>query len=60
MDIFTLLRQAKSEGASDLHLVVASPPLFRINGSLQNKRTTRENDSFRAVIYFLPYFNHIY
>ena len=34
MDIFPLLQLAKAKGASDLHLVVASPPLFRINGSL--------------------------
>jgi twitching motility protein PilT len=35
MDIFSLLRQAKEEVASDLHLVVASPPLLRVNGSLE-------------------------
>jgi twitching motility protein PilT len=35
MDIFSLLRQAKEEAASDLHLVVASPPLLRVNGSLE-------------------------
>src|SRR4030067_2633244 len=34
MDIFPLLRLAKSRGASDLHLVVSSPPLLRINGSI--------------------------
>jgi len=34
MDIFSLLRLANSKGASDLHLVVSSPPLLRINGSL--------------------------
>ena len=34
MDIFTLLNQAKAEGASDLHLVVSSPPMLRINGAL--------------------------
>ena len=34
MDIFSLLNKAKEEGASDLHIVVGSPPLFRINGSL--------------------------
>ena len=36
MDIFALLRQAKSQQASDLHLVVASPAMFRINGDLQS------------------------
>ena len=35
MDIFSLLHLAKSKGASDLHLVVSSPPLLRIDGSLQ-------------------------
>lgn len=35
MDIFTVLHSAKSKGASDLHLVVSSPPLMRIDGSLQ-------------------------
>ena len=34
MDIFTLIRKASAKKASDLHMVVASPPLFRINGSL--------------------------
>jgi len=35
MDIFELLHSAKSKDASDLHLVVSSPPLMRIHGSLQ-------------------------
>jgi twitching motility protein PilT len=35
MDIFSLLHLAKSKGASDLHLVVSSPPLLRIDGLLQ-------------------------
>lgn len=34
MDVFSLLRLANSKVASDLHLVVASPPLLRVNGSL--------------------------
>jgi len=34
MDIFQLLHLAKAQGASDLHLVVATPPLLRINGQL--------------------------
>ena len=34
MDIFSLLDLAKSLGASDLHLVNASPPMLRIHGSL--------------------------
>ena len=36
MDIINLLRTAKSRGASDLHMVVASPPLLRVNGSLES------------------------
>jgi len=35
VDIFSLLHTAKSKAASDLHLVVASPPLLRVNGSLE-------------------------
>ncbi len=35
MDIFALLRVAKTKAASDLHLVAASPPLIRVNGSLE-------------------------
>jgi twitching motility protein PilT len=35
MDILDLLRQAKSKTATDLHLVVASPPLMRVNGFLE-------------------------
>ena len=34
MDIYALLSQAKLQGASDLHIVVSSPPLLRINGRL--------------------------
>ncbi len=35
MDIFELLRKAASKKASDLHLVVSSPPLLRVNGALE-------------------------
>ena len=35
MDIFALLRLADAKSASDLHLVVGSPAMFRINGALQ-------------------------
>jgi len=34
-NILDLLRLAKASNASDLHLVVASPPMLRINGSLE-------------------------
>jgi twitching motility protein PilT len=36
MDVFSLLREAKSRRASDLHLVVGSPATFRIDGSLES------------------------
>jgi twitching motility protein PilT len=35
MNIVELIRLAKSMGASDMHLSVSSPPMFRINGNLQ-------------------------
>jgi len=35
MDIFALIHTAKSRAASDLHLVVSSPPLVRVNGHLE-------------------------
>jgi twitching motility protein PilT len=35
MDIFSLLHLAKSRAASDLHLVLDSPPFLRVNGSLE-------------------------
>jgi twitching motility protein PilT len=35
MDIFQLFDLAKSRAASDLHLTVSSPPMLRINGSLE-------------------------
>ena len=35
MDIFPLIHLATAKGASDLHLVVSSPPILRINGLLQ-------------------------
>jgi len=35
MDIFSLLDLAKSKNASDLHLVASSPPMLRVDGSLE-------------------------
>jgi twitching motility protein PilT len=35
MDVFSLLRFAVAQNASDLHLLVSSPPLVRINGVIQ-------------------------
>jgi len=35
MDIFSLLQEAATKGASDLHLVASSPPLLRVNGALE-------------------------
>ncbi len=40
MDIFLLLQTAKLKNASDLHLVVSSPPLLRVNGSLESVNGT--------------------
>ncbi len=36
MDVFSLLRTANSKRASDLHLVVGSPAIFRIDGTLES------------------------
>ncbi len=41
MDIFSLLREAASKGASDLHMVVSSPPLLRVNGLLEAVNGTK-------------------
>jgi len=35
MDFFAVVHLAATKGASDLHLVASSPPLLRINGTLQ-------------------------
>jgi len=35
MDVFSLLHTAKSKTATDVHLIVAAPPLLRINGALE-------------------------
>ncbi|MDD5083151.1 MAG: type IV pilus twitching motility protein PilT [Dehalococcoidales bacterium] len=35
MDILSLIRTAKTKTATDVHLVSATPPLFRVNGSLE-------------------------
>jgi twitching motility protein PilT len=35
MDMTSLLHTAKNQGASDVHLVLACPPMMRIKGSLQ-------------------------
>jgi len=40
MDVFELLRLAKEKGASDLHLVVSSPVLIRVNGDLEQVNGT--------------------
>lgn len=55
MDIIELLRKAKTIGASDLHMVVASPPLVRVNGSLQTLNgsapltSTEVNEAFLQI-----------
>ncbi len=35
MDLLAMIRLAAEKGASDVHLVTASPPIFRIHGTLQ-------------------------
>ena len=35
LDLDTLLREATSAAASDIHLAVESPPILRVNGALQ-------------------------
>jgi len=35
VDLVTILRQGVERGASDVHLKVGSPPVFRVNGALQ-------------------------
>ncbi len=34
MDVFNILKYGAQAGASDIHIVAGSPPLFRINGQL--------------------------
>jgi twitching motility protein PilT len=40
MDIIELLRRAKEERASDLHMVLDAPPMYRIDGTLQNANSS--------------------
>ncbi|UCE97204.1 MAG: PilT/PilU family type 4a pilus ATPase [Dehalococcoidia bacterium] len=55
MDIIELLSSAKNLGASDLHMVVASPPMLRIDGSLTSVNgstpltATEINEAFLQV-----------
>lgn len=55
MDIVELLSRAKSLGASDLHMVVASPPMIRVDGSLESVNghgqltATEINEAFLQV-----------
>ena len=35
MDILSLVRLAAEQGASDVHIVAFSPPLFRTKGAMQ-------------------------
>jgi twitching motility protein PilT len=36
IDIIELLKRAKNERASDLHMVLDTPPMYRIDGALRN------------------------
>jgi twitching motility protein PilT len=53
MDIFHLLRIAASKRASDLHLVVSSPPLLRVNGSLEPVEDTAPLTPAEISAFFL-------
>jgi len=56
MDILSTVRLAAAKGASDLHLVVHSPPLVRIHGALQPLADTPPltpddlNEALRQII----------
>lgn len=54
MDIHFLLEEMIKREASDLHIVVGAPPVFRINGNLMplaEEKMTKEET--RALIYSL-------
>ena len=52
MKIVEILKEAKEKKASDIHLVVGKPPMFRINGKLQEFGEERlMPDSTKELIY---------
>lgn len=52
MKIVEILKEAKEKKASDIHLVVGKPPMFRINGKLQEYGEERlMPDSTKELIY---------
>jgi twitching motility protein PilT len=54
MLIFELLENMHNVGASDLHLGVGSPPIFRINGKLKALNfPPLSNDIIRSMVYTL-------
>ena len=38
MDIFEVIETVKSKGASDLHIMVGSPPMMRVKGDLERMK----------------------
>src|SRR5687768_90172 len=51
-EINTLFEEMNSRGASDLHLVVGRPPMFRISGDLvETDRERLTPDTARRLIY---------
>jgi twitching motility protein PilT len=52
MHINTLFEQMRENGASDLHVVVGRPPMFRISGELiESEHPALTADSSRALLY---------
>ena len=50
MTIFDLCRQMVDNGASDLYLTVARPPMYRIHGAIQpSEGESFKPDSLRAL-----------
>lgn len=58
MDIFGLLKRAKDIDASDLHLTVGVPPIFRVNGLLESYGTKKllPEDLKKMVMAVIPDF----
>lgn len=52
MEVIALLKKALAIGASDIHLTVGTPPVFRINGNLIRLEETQhitQTDTFNAL-----------
>ncbi|MBQ8851983.1 MAG: Flp pilus assembly complex ATPase component TadA, partial [Oscillibacter sp.] len=51
INLTQLIRSALDQGASDIHLTVGKPPIFRLHGTLveQGEKLLTENDTFNAA-----------